>query len=104
MLALEIHINDGKPLVVGAEDITYAFLTRNNIRNVHSILVGGADDAFRYRWMDEDMQDGDKVFIRVVEVDKDKVSSPSEIERNDRERMKLYFEKLEKELQDKQLL
>lgn len=104
MLALEIQINDGKPLVVGAENLTFAFFTRDEKRDEHSVLVEGADDVFRYRWMDEDMQNGDKVFIRVVEVDKDKVSSPFEMERNDRERMKLYFEKLEKELQDKQLL
>ena len=104
MLALEIQINDGNPLVVGAENLTFAFLTRDKIRDAHSVLVGGADEAFRYRWMDEEMQDGDKVFIRVVEVDKDEVSSPFEIEKNNRERMKRYFEKLKKELQDKQLL
>lgn len=104
MLALEIQINNGKPLVIGAENLTYAFLTRDEKRDAHSILVGGADDVFRYRWMDEEMQDGDKVFIRVVEVDKDELSSPFEIEKSNRERMKRYFEKLEKELQDKQLL
>lgn len=102
MLALEIQINDGKPLVVGTEDITYAFLTRNNIRNVHSILVGGSDDAFQYKWLDKIMQDSDRVLIRVVEVDK--VAPPFEMEKNNRERMKQYFNQLKKELQDKQLL
>ena len=104
MLALEIQINDGKPLVVGAEGITYAFLTRNNIRNVHSILVGGSDDAFRYKWFDKIVQGGARVLIRVVEVDKEKVASPFEVGKNNRERMKQYFNQLKKELQDKQLL
>jgi hypothetical protein len=54
--------------------------------------------------MNEDMQNGDKVFIRVVEVDKDEVSSPLVIEKSGRERMKRYFEELKKELQGKNLL
>ena len=104
MLALEIRINDGKPLIVGTENLTYVFMSRIMTRDKHSMAVGGADDAFRYSWMNEDMQNGDKVFIRVVEVDKDEVSSPLIIEKSDRERMKRYFEELKKELQGKNLL
>lgn len=104
MLALEIRINDGKPLIVGAENLTYVFMSRIMTNDKHSMMIGGADDAFRYSWMNEDMQNGDKVFIRVVEVDKDEVSSPLVIEKSDRERMKRYFEELKKELQGKNLL
>lgn len=50
------------------------------------------------------MKDGDKVFIRVVDVEKDEISSPFETNKCDREEMKQRFEKLKKELQDKQLL
>lgn len=104
MLGLEIRINDEKPLVVGGESLIYVFLTRIASRNKHDMAVGGADDAFHYKWMNADMQDGDKVFIRVVEVDKEDVSSPAKIEKRDRERMKQDFERLKKELQEKRLL
>ena len=104
MLALEIQINDSNPLVVGTEDFTYVHISRNRTSDMHFISVGGGDDSLHYKWLDEEMQDGDRVFIRVVEVDKDDVSLPSQIEKRDRERMKLIYEKLKKELQDKQLL
>lgn len=103
MLALEIRINDSKPLIVGA-DILMVDLSRIETHDKHSLLAFGADDAFRYIWIDKKMEDGDRVFIRVVEVDKDDVSPPSHIEKSDRERMKSIYEKLKLELQDKQLL
>lgn len=104
MLALEIQINESNPLVVGTEGFTCVHINRNGRYDMHSISVGGADDSLRYKWIDEEMQDGDRVLIRVVEVDKDDVSPPFKIEKIDRERMKLIYEKLKLELQDKQLL
>ena len=104
MLALEIRINDGEPIVAGNESLTYVHISRILTRDAHCVAVTGADDANRYTWIDEDMQDGDKVFIRVIEVDKDEVSSPSEIRKCDRERMKREFERLKQELQEKRLL
>ena len=103
MLALEICINDSKPLVVGA-DILFVDLNRIETRDDHRILAFGADDAFRYIWIDKEMKDGDRVFIRVVDVENDRISSPFEIKKCDREELKQRFEKLKKELQDKQLL
>lgn len=103
MLALEIRINESKPLVIGA-DILLVYLNRIETRDDHGILASGADDAFRYKWIDKEMKDGDKVFIRVVDVEKDEISSPFETNKCDREEMKQRFEKLKKELQDKQLL
>ena len=79
MLALEIRINDGKPLIVGAENLTYVFMSRIMTRDKHSMAVGGADDAFRYSWMNEDMhisfkggdlQLGDEIYVEFADVEK----------------------------------
>ena len=55
MLALEIKINDGKPLVVGA-DILFVSIDRIETRDNHSLLAFGANDSNHYRWLDEHMQ------------------------------------------------
>lgn len=104
MLGLEIRINDSESIVAGNESLIHVSISRILKRDAHYVAVTGADDANSYIWIDEDMQDGDKVFIRVVEVDKEDVSSPAKVEKRDRERMKREFERLKQELQEKQLL
>lgn len=68
------------------------------------MLVAGADDAFSYIWIDKKMQNRDKILIRIVNVDKDEVSSPFKTEKRNREYMKQTFEELKQELLNKQLL
>lgn len=103
MLALEIRINGGEPMVVGA-DILMVQSRRFEARNQHSLLAFGADDSFHYKWLDKDMQNGDKVSIRVVEADKDRISPSLRKEKRDRERIKRHYEELKRELQEKQLI
>ena len=103
MLALEIRVNGGEPVVVGA-DILMVQLRRFEARNQHSLLAFGADDLYRYKWLDKDMQDGDKVSIRVVEVDKDQILPSPQTEKCDLERNKRLYEELKHELQDKLLI
>ena len=103
MLALEIRVNGDEPIVVGADTLMVQ-LRRFEPRNEHSLLAFGADDSFHYKWLDEAMQNGDKVSIRVVEVDKDQISPSPRKEKCDREWMKRRYEELKQELQDKQLI
>ncbi len=105
MLAFEIHINDRDPLIVAADNFTTIRLSYGVAkRDVDSVSVFGADDATLYTWLDEKAQQGDKVRVRLVDVDKDKISSPQSIKRKSREELQQAFERLEQELQSKQLL
>ncbi len=105
MLAFEIHINDRDPLIVAADNLTTIRLSYGVAKcDVDSVSVFGADDAALYTWLDEKAQRGDKIRVRVVDVDKDKISSPQSIKRKSREELQQAFERLEQELQSKQLL
>ncbi len=105
MLAFEIQRNGHDPLTVAADNLATVRLSYGVAkRDVDSVLVFGADDVALYTWLDEKAQQGDKVRVRLVDVDKDKISSPQSIKRKCHEEMQQEFERLEKELQGKQLL
>lgn len=106
MLALEISINDSEPFVVTANNCVLVSLSYgiNPIRNLDFISVFGADDAFSYTWLDKKVQNGEKVLIRVVEVEKSRLTIPMRILKKNRKEIIIEFERLKKELQNKQLL
>ncbi len=105
MLAFEIQINDRDPLIVSADNFTTIRLSYGVAKcDVDSVSAFGAEDMALYTWLDEKARQGDKVRVRLVDVDKDKVSSPQSIKRKSREDLKQEFERLEKELQSKQMI
>ncbi len=105
MLAFEIQINDRDPLIVSADNFTTIRLSYGVAKcDVDSVSAFGADDVALYTWLDEKAQQGDKVRVRLVDVAKDKISSPQSIKRRSREELQQAFERLEQELQSKQLL
>lgn len=100
MLALEIHINDSEHFTVAADNLAFVDLNYG----ISKLEICGADDSYFYVWVDKTIQKGDKLFVRLVDVDKDKISSPQKATKRDREKMKQVFEKLKSELQEKQLI
>lgn len=106
MLAFEISINDCEPITVAADDIVCTKLSYgvNPKRNSDFTMVFGADDAFFYTWLDEKVQNGGKILIRVVDVDSHNLTIPQRARKKNREWMKQEFERLKVELQNKQLL
>ena len=105
MLEFEISINDSKPLIVSSELLAFAKICYGNAElNLDSILVSGADEASRYTWLYQVASIGDKIRIKVVDVNKDEISSPQTIKNKDREQMTKQFYQLKQELQDKHLL
>lgn len=106
MLALEISVNDSTTTVVAADNHLLASINcgSSDRNELDRISVFGWDDASSYTWLDEKIQNGDKILIRVIEVEKDKVSSPKRMNMKNREWMKQEFERLKMELQNKHLL
>lgn len=101
MLALEIHINDSEHFIVSADNLAFVNILYGISNNVS---IHGADDSCLYTWAEKAIQKGDKILVRVVDVDKDKISSPQITKMNDREKMKRVFEQLKLELQNRQLI
>lgn len=105
MLALDIQINHCKRLVFTADDLAYVRLSYSSSNcDLNSITIKGTDDSFFYTWLDDKIQNGDTFSIQVVDVDKELISSPQFIKKNNRKKMKQDFERLKIELQSKQLL
>ena len=106
MLAFEISINNCEPITVTTDDVVCINLSYgvNPKRNSDLAMIFGADDAFFYTWHDERVQNGDKILIRVVDVDAHNLTIPQRVRKKNRERMKQEFERLKIELQNKQLL
>ena len=61
-------------------------------------------NLYNYVWMNKAIQKGDKILVRIVDVDKDKISFPQIAQIKDRSKLKQEFEKLKLELQNKQLI
>ncbi len=105
MLALEIQINGSELFIVVAENLAGIQLSYGvSKRDLDSVLVFGADYASRYTWLDMKAKNGDKVIVRIVDVDKDKLSSPLKINKRDRKQVMREYERLKMELQDRQMI
>ena len=99
MLAFEIKINNSAPMIVAADnhviaDFTYGVLAINP----NSVLIAGFDDFNKYVWLDGEIHHNDEVHIRVVDVDKDKVSVPTKTTKKSLERLKEKYDKLQQKL------
>lgn len=102
MLAFEIRINNAAPMIVAADnhviaDFTYGVLAINP----NSVVIAGFDDFYRYVWLDGEIHHNDEVHIRVVDVDKEKVSVPLKTTKESLESLKEKYDKLQQELKHK---
>lgn len=105
MLALEVNINNCERFIVSAENSTTVHVMYGVAkRDIDSVVIFGADDSATYIWRNKALQKGDKIVVRVVDVDKEQVSSPQNVMMQDREKMKQEYEQLKMELQNKHLL
>ena len=105
MLAFEIRRNDAAQMIVAADnhviaDFTYGVLAVNP----NSVVIAGFDDFNKYIWLDGEMHHNDEVHIRVVNVDKEKVSVPLKTTKESLERLKEKYGKLQQELKHKGLI
>ena len=105
MLALEVKINDDEHFTVSTENLTTVHVMYGTEkRDVDSVVIFGGDDSATYIWRNKALQKGDKIVVRVVDVDKEQVSPPHNVRMKDREKMKREYERLKVELQNKHLL
>jgi len=89
MKAFEIRINDATPMIVAADNHVIADFTYGvSAINPNSAVIAGFDDFYRYVWLDEEIHHNDEVHIRVVEVDKEKISVPLKTTKESLERLK----------------
>jgi phosphoenolpyruvate-protein kinase (PTS system EI component) len=105
MLALDIHINDREHFIVHADNLAYISLSYGvSVYNNDYVSIRGTNDLYNYVWMNKAIQKGDKILVRIVDVDKDKISFPQIAQIKDWNKLKQEFEKLKLELQNKQLI
>lgn len=105
MLALEIRLSSGEHLVIAAENVVYIKASYGESeRPMDFVYAGGVDDSCSYRWLCKTPQKGDKLLVRVVDVDKEAVSAPQRIEKKDRKELEEECKHLETELKNKQLI
>ena len=105
MLAFEIRINNAAPMIVAADNHVIAdFIYGVGAVNPNSVVIAGFDDFHRYVWLDEEIHHNDEVHIRVVDVDKEKVSVPLKTTKESLERLKEKYGKLQQELKHKSLI
>lgn len=105
MLALEVKINNDEHFTVSAENWTTVHVMYGVAkRDIDSVAIFGWDDSATYVWRNKALQKGDKIVVRVVDVDKERVSFPQNVRMKDREKMKQEYEQLKMELQNKHLL
>ena len=99
MLAFEIRINNSAPMIVAADNHVIAdFIYGVGAVNPNSVVIAGFDDFHRY------VHHNDEVHIRVVNVDKEKVSVPLKTTKESLERLKEKYGKLQQELKHKGLI
>ena len=102
MLAFEIRINNAAPMIVAADNHVIAdFIYGVGAVNPNSVVIAGFDDFHRYVWLD---YHNDEVHIRVVNVDKEKVSVPLKTTKESLERLKEKYGELQQELKHKGLI
>jgi sRNA-binding carbon storage regulator CsrA len=105
MKAFEIRINDATPMIVAADNHVIADFTYGvSAINPNSAVIAGFDDFYRYVWLDEEIHHNDEVHIRVVEVDKEKISVPLKTTKESLERLKEEYDKLQQELKVKGII
>ncbi len=105
MLAFEIKINNSAPMIVAADNHVIAdFIYGVMAVNPNSVVIAGFDDFNKYIWLDEKIHHNDELHIRVVDVDKEKVSVPLKTTKESLERLKEKYDKLQLELKHKGLI
>ena len=105
MLAFEIRINNSAPMIVAADNHVIAdFIYGVGAVNPNSVVIAGFDDFHIYVWLDGEIHHNDEVHIRVVNVDKEKVSVPLKTTKESLERLKENYGKLQQELKHKGLI
>ena len=105
MLALEVKINDDEHFTVSTEYSTTVHVMYGIAkRDIDSVVIFWGDDSATYIWRNKTLQKGDKIVVRVADMDKGQVSSPQNVMMKDREKMKQEYEQLKMELQNKHLL
>lgn len=105
MLAFEIRINDAAQKIVAADNHVIAdFIYGVGAVNLNSVVIAGFDDFNRYVWLDEKIHHNDEIHIRVVDVDKEKVSVPLKTTKESLESLKEKYDKLQQELKHKGII
>ncbi len=100
MLAFEIRINNAAPMIVAADNHVIAdFIYGVGAVNPNSVVIAGFDV-----WLDWEIHHNDEVHIRVVDVDKEKVSVPLKTTKESLERLKGNYGKLQQELKHKGMI
>lgn len=103
MIGFEVTINNQPPLLIAAERHVFIRLcNRNGKRGLDDMMIRGWNDSEMFYWIDRKPQKGDRVRVRVVEIES--ASPAQETQKKDREKMKERYEQLKKELTEQGLL
>lgn len=102
MIGLEIIINDQKPIIAASDSLVFMDLSYGY--SFDQISVMGGDDLRILTWFNGKPKKGDKVVVRIVEIDIDKVSPVIKVMDRDRNEIKELYERYEVELQNKGLI
>ncbi|MDR0940051.1 MAG: hypothetical protein LBN29_12025 [Mediterranea sp.] len=96
MIGLKVQINDEEPVVAVTESLVLILDYASYIESGHLYLGGTDRDYYRPKWIDQNLNLGDKISVKVVDTE---TTSPTlSAEAIDRLELMQDFEKLRKEL------
>lgn len=103
MLGFEIKVNDGKLLRVASDGVLSVVMHVGENPEYDYMNVGGMDSRlYHFSWFGKDMESGDKVIIRVTEID----DTDPVLERfpHNRELVIKHYFQMKKELEEQGLI
>ncbi|MEY8685613.1 hypothetical protein AB9N12_05550 [Bacteroides sp. AN502(2024)] len=100
MIGFKVTINNREPVIITSNDVAYVIMNCNYSFG-DNIYIGGTDTLSSLIWVDENLKLGDKVVIKVVEASK---VSPAMKIICDKDELKIKYEQLKVELQEKGII
>lgn len=101
MIGAEIIFNEKESVTIGTYNFAYIFISCGS-KTGDWMLAAGNNFKERYTWIDQPLQTGDKIKIRIVETKQ--TSQPLITQQSDRKKMKARYEQLKDELKEKGLI